>query len=197
MLQKLRPLYEQFSIPIGLFSLKLGLYPDFWTWFSLLSAAACGFLIAKGFFVGGFFAMLSMNLADMLDGATARAGHLATPFGTVFDHVVDRYAEFFIMAGFLMGGWISSEVALFTASGVVMASYVRAKAESVGKVANCNVGLAGRQEKLILMYLSIILLMLQLNFVAQGVLVLVGIISHVTAIQRVLFARQQILVQKS
>ncbi len=36
---------------------------------------------------------------DMLDGATARAGGTSNAFGTVFDHTVDRYAEYLILLG--------------------------------------------------------------------------------------------------
>jgi phosphatidylglycerophosphate synthase len=133
-----------------------------------------------------------MNLADMMDGATARAGKMATAFGTVFDHSLDRYAEFILYAGLVLGGAISPALGMFTACGVVMASYVRAKAESNG-VKSCVVGLAGRQEKLILTFLGLILFGINLPLPGQVCVFLAGAISHITFVQRLLFARTQIL----
>lgn len=193
MFSKIRPLYEQFSIPFGKASLKLGLTPNFWTVFSLVSAALAGFSLVKGKFLLGLLMAIVMNIADMLDGATARAGNMGTSYGTVLDHVCDRYAEFFLIAGFSIGGWISPAAAMFTASGIVMASYVRAKAESAGGLTSCIAGLAGRQEKLILLWISMILFALDYNLAAQICVFLTGAISHITALQRLFFARREIL----
>ena len=74
-----------------------------------------------------------------------------------------------------------------------MASYVRAKAESTGLVKSCTVGLAGRQEKLILMMLGLICFLLNYLVAGQIFIFLAGVISHVTAVQRLLFARKEIL----
>lgn len=193
MLTKLRPFYEKFSIPLGMISLKLGLSPDFWTIFGLLASIGSGVYIYFGNFWLGVLLILVMNIADMLDGSTARAGNLGTPFGTVFDHVVDRYAEFFIFAGFMGGQWISPLVGIFTASGVIMASYVRGKAESAGGVNNCAVGLAGRQEKIILLIICLVVMGLGNILIGKLIFLLIGVVSHITAIQRLLFARSEIL----
>ena len=192
MLSKFRPAYERHTIPIGMISVKLGLSPDFWTYFSVLTAAIAGGLIALGHFWWGLAFTIVMNLADMLDGATARAGNTSSRYGTVLDHVCDRYAEFFLIAGFAIGNWISPGVAVFTASGIVMASYVRAKAESAGGITSCVVGFAGRQEKLFLIWISLILLALNLSNYANILIILVGVISHVTAVQRLAYTKQQL-----
>ena len=42
----------------------------------------------------------------MLDGAVARATSTATRFGAVYDHVLDRYAEFAILLGIGLGGFV-------------------------------------------------------------------------------------------
>ncbi|HEX7395110.1 MAG TPA: CDP-alcohol phosphatidyltransferase family protein [Anaerolineaceae bacterium] len=193
MLTRWRPLYEKKSIPFGKASLKLGLTPNFWTLFSLLSAVLSGAALAFGFYGFGLLALLVMNITDMLDGATARAGNICTDFGTVLDHTCDRYGEFCLYAGLMLGGAISPALGLFTASGVVMASYVRAKAESAGKLKSCNVGFAGRQEKLILTILGLILFWLNFSLAGQVCVFLAGLISHITAVQRLIYARDQIL----
>jgi len=193
MLTRWRALYEKLSIPFGKASLRLGMTPNFWTLFSLFSGALAGVAIALGAFGWGLAMVLVMNITDMLDGATARAGNLGTPAGMILDHVCDRYGEFFLIAGMMLGGWVSPALALFTASGVIMASYVRSKAESTGLVKSCTVGLAGRQEKLILMMLGLILFAFDQMLPGQISIFLAGLISHITAVQRLQYARHTIL----
>lgn len=193
MLTRWRALYERLSIPFGKASLRLGLTPNFWTLFSLFAAGLAGVAIALGYFGWGFAMVIVMNVTDMLDGATARAGNSGTPAGMILDHVCDRYGEFFLFAGYMLGGWISPALALFSASGVIMASYVRAKAESTGLVKSCTVGLAGRQEKLILMMLGLIFMAFGQMLIGQICIFLAGLISHITSVQRLMYARGQIL----
>jgi len=193
MLTKFRGLYESVSISFGKASLKLHLTPDTWTIFSLFSALIAAILIMQGRFMLGAVMVLVMNLSDMMDGATARAGGIGTKFGTVFDHVVDRYAEFFLMGGLMAGAWVSPVLGLFAASGIVMASYVRAKAESAGNLSHCIVGIAGRQEKLILLYAALFAFALNATVWGQVFIFLIGLISHITAFQRLMYTRQQIL----
>jgi len=190
---RLRQYYEKASIPFGKASLRLGLTPNFWTLSSLFAAALAGLAFGLGLIWWGLLAMLVMNVTDMLDGATARAGNMGTKFGTVLDHSFDRYGEFFLFAGLMMGGFISPALAMFTASGVVMASYVRAKAESAGGLVHCIAGLAGRQEKLILVLLGLILFGFNQVLPGQICIFLAGLISHITFFQRLLFAKTQIL----
>lgn len=190
---RLRQYYEKASIPFGKASLRLGLTPNFWTLSSLFAAALAGLAFGLGLIWWGLLAMLVMNVTDMLDGATARAGNMGTKFGTVLDHSFDRYGEFFLFAGLMTGGFISPALAMFTASGVVMASYVRAKAESAGGLVHCIAGLAGRQEKLILVLLGLILFGFNQVLPGQICIFLAGLISHITFVQRLLFAKTQIL----
>lgn len=193
MLARLRPLYNKIVIPIGKASAKLGFTPDFWTLFSLIAALLSGVMLARGDFWWGLALVIVMYLADMLDGATARAKGTTSRFGTVFDHVIDRYAEFIVIGGLAIGGWITPAAAMFSSSGIIMASYVRAKAESAGGVRECTVGIAGRAEKLILTYGAIILLGFGVQNIAEYLIWLVGLISHITALQRLLYARSMIL----
>ncbi len=190
---RLRQYYEKASIPFGKASLRLGLTPNFWTLSSLFAAALAGLAFGLGLIWWGLLAMLVMNVTDMLDGATARAGNMGTKFGTVLDHSFDRYGEFFLFAGLMVGGFISPALAMFTASGVVMASYVRAKAESAGGMVHCIAGLAGRQEKLILVLVGLFLFGFNLVLPGQISIFLAGLISHITFVQRLMFAKTQIL----
>ncbi len=193
-LARFRDVYEHSTLPLGRLCLRLGLTPDMLTLMSLSIGALAAYVTAKSAFVWGVVLILGMGFADMLDGATARAGGTANQFGTVFDHVIDRYAEFMIMLGVMLSGSVSSGWVLFALFGMVMASYVRARAEATGLVDSCSVGFAGRQEKLGILIIG----MLLQQFAPQwGVLpwavIGVGIASHVTAVQRLLYTRRIIL----
>jgi len=193
MLTRFRALYEKLSIPFGKASLKLHLTPNFWTLFSLFAALLGMFAFGAARYWLGLLMIVVMNLADMLDGATARAGNLGTAFGSVLDHCTDRYGEFMLVAGLMINGAVSPLLGMFAASGIVMASYVRAKAESMGGIKSCVVGLAGRQEKLILLVLAVIFFGVGWDLPAQIMIALVGLISHITFVQRLLYTRSKIL----
>ena len=85
----------------------------------------------------------------MLDGSTARAGGIGTVYGGILDHVSDRYGEFLILAGIVLSGTVHPGWGLTALFGMLIASYTRATAESMGKMENCAVGIMGRLEKFI------------------------------------------------
>ena len=193
-LTRFRKGYEQFTIPLGGLCVRAGLTPDMLTLLSLCLGAGAAFAISRRAFVLGVVLILLMTAADVLDGATARAGGTSSPAGMLFDHVVDRYAEFFILLGIMLSGAASPGWAMFALFGMVMASYVRARAEASGKVASCDVGFAGRPEKMTALVIG---LLLQPIFPAlrllQWTVIAVGVFSHITALQRLLYARRIIL----
>jgi phosphatidylglycerophosphate synthase len=93
----------------------------------------------------------------------------------------------------MLSGQVEPLWAIFALFGMVMASYVRAKAESAGKVADCTVGLGGRAEKLLLIIAGLLLQALLPSYpILTWVLIVVGVMSHVTAVQRLRYARKEI-----
>lgn len=192
-LARFRTMYEQTTIPLGGICVRLGLTPDVLTLTSLALGGVAAFAIARGQFLWGIAAILLMGLFDMLDGATARAGGTASAYGTVFDHVVDRYAEFLILLGVMLSGAADNGWTMFALFGMIMASYVRARAEATGLLASCNVGFAGRQEKLGLLIIGLALqpFLPELRLL-NWIVIAVGVLSHVTAVQRLLYTRRMI-----
>jgi phosphatidylglycerophosphate synthase len=191
---RFRKLYEQVTIPLGHLCLRAGLTPDMLTLLSLCLGGLAAYVIAQSAFLTGILLILLMTLADVLDGATARAGGTANPYGTLFDHVSDRYAEFLILLGIMLSGVVGPGWAMFALFGMVMASYVRARAESSGKVASCDVGFAGRPEKMTLLMIGMGLqTFFPQVYILQWAVIAVGALSHITAIQRLLYARRIIL----
>ncbi len=140
--------------------------------------------------------MLITAFTDMLDGSTARAGKIGTVFGGILDHVSDRYGEFFILAGITMSGAAHPGWGLFALFGMLIASYTRAAAESIGKMENCAVGIMGRTEKFLLIVIgAVIEHFLPVGRWPQGgwlefCLIIVGITSFITAIQRLVYAHK-------
>ncbi|MEO7912883.1 MAG: CDP-alcohol phosphatidyltransferase family protein [Roseiflexaceae bacterium] len=191
---RFRKLYEQTTIPLGYLCLRAGLTPDMLTLLSLCLGGLAAYVIAQNAFLIGILLIVLMAVADMLDGATARAGGTANPYGMLFDHVSDRYAEFLILLGIMFSGVVAPGWVMFAQFGMVMASYVRARAESSGKVASCDVGFAGRAEKLVLLMLGMGLhAFFPQAHILQWAVIAVGVLSHITAIQRLLYARRIIL----
>ena len=187
MLSKLRnfsnSIFTKFSF-IGNF-----LSPNSITFLGFLSSLIAGyFLIQKSFLLSAFFFLLS-GFFDLIDGVVARRFKKTTTFGGVLDAVVDRYEEFVMVFSSFISGLVSGELALITFLSMIMPSYVRARAESTGKMKSCGVGILERQEKLLLF---IVFLILQ-NFFESSLFycfIIISILGQITAIQRILAARR-------
>jgi CDP-diacylglycerol--glycerol-3-phosphate 3-phosphatidyltransferase/archaetidylinositol phosphate synthase len=149
-------------------------------------------------FLWGIVLIIATAITDMLDGATARAGNMGTTFGGILDHVLDRYAEFFILSGILLSGKIHPVWPLFAIFGMIMASYTRKAAESIGKLTSAEVGWVGRMEKFIVIMIGLALASIfpETRFAGlkllEIALIFVGVVSHVTSIQRLYFAKQEL-----
>ncbi len=232
MLGSLRERYQRLMMPVGRVIAKTGITPNIITGLTLVIALITAWIFYQGYLLLGLLFLLLAVVMDMFDGAVARAAGLSSKFGATFDHVLDRYAEYLFMLGLMMGPvavtwpyslggsfipWFWGFFALF---GMVMASFTRAKAESVGGLKSCTVGIAERQEKLLLQIVGILLLAIPstniwidlltpvpplLNlFVALNItniltlcIVIVGILSHITVVQRLLYAHKMILASES
>jgi phosphatidylglycerophosphate synthase len=201
--ERKRQLYEKTSLGLGRLCLKVGLRPNILTFISLGCAAVSGYYFWRSDMIMGVVWILATSFTDMLDGSTARAGNMGTVFGGILDHVFDRFGEFFILAGITMSGAVHPGWGLFALFGMLIASYTRAAAESMGKIENCAVGIMGRLEKFIL----IIGGSLVEHWVPTGTwpsggwlefaLIIVGATSTVTAIQRLLYTRKLLGDKKS
>lgn len=223
-------------MPVGKALARTGITPNIITGLTVLVAFVSAYFFAMGNLIIGLLVMILTVVMDMFDGAVARAAGLATKFGATFDHTLDRYAEYLFMVGLIMGPinavmipwWPYSsgtEVfttfvpwfwGFFTLFGMIMASFARAKAESVGGMESCTVGIAERQEKLILQIAGILLLalpptniwvnlltpvpalldffvFLDITNILTLCIVIVGILSHITVVQRLHYAKKMIL----
>ncbi len=183
MLGKLREKYQKAIAPVGKTLAKFGFSPNSMTITSLFVAIISGYVYTLRMPTEAALLIILTGVIDMFDGAIARTTGRVTNFGATFDHVVDRYAEFFVIIGIIYAGYTSWISGFFTLFGMLMASFTRAKAESVGGLKSCTVGIAERQEKLLLIIGGSLLLFMfsqSLNYA----IIIVGILSHITVLQR-------------
>lgn len=120
--------------PLVWLLLKLGITPNMVTGFSLLPALASAVAVAMGHF--GFGALLATvsALCDMLDGILARELKSGSDAGELFDAAVDRYVEFFLLAGLVVyfrAAPVILIIVLAALIGSFMVSYTTAKAEAL------------------------------------------------------------------
>ena len=176
--------------PIGKALGKSGVTPNAISTISLLIAVLAAIAYASKAPVLGAAGLLISGCVDMLDGAVARATGLVTRFGAVYDPVLDRYAEFAVLFGIGFSGLVGWVWVVFSLFGMVMASYVRARAESAGGLESCRVGIAERQEKIILLVLGS-LVQPFFHLALSISVIIVGILSHITAVQRLHYTLKQ------
>src|SRR5579871_6524714 len=101
--------------------------------------------------------ILFAGLFDMLDGQVARLGNMSSPFGALYDSVLDRYSEMILFLGicyYLVAHhyFMSSLFAFIGLIGSMMVSYTRARAEGLG--IECKDGLMQRPERVIIIGVS-------------------------------------------
>jgi CDP-diacylglycerol---glycerol-3-phosphate 3-phosphatidyltransferase len=92
------------------------------------------------------------SVLDILDGALARYGGKATPFGAFVDSISDRVSEGFVLTAialvFSRGGHdIAVGFTIAAIAGSFLVSYARAKAELLGL--RGDIGLGGRAERVV------------------------------------------------
>lgn len=159
MLNALRPAIARVARPVALRLLRAGVTPDAVTVVGTVGVAvgSLAFLSRGMFFVGTIVAVLSA-LTDMLDGVMAREGAATSRFGAWLDSTCDRVADavvFCALAWWYTGGGedrLLAAVALYCLVGGVVVSYAKARAEGLGMT--CDVGVAERSERLVLVFVG-------------------------------------------
>jgi archaetidylinositol phosphate synthase len=181
---------------------RAGLTPNQITWLGLLLVlgnCALFFLYHNTLWFG---VGLALSFAfDGLDGAVARIRGMSSNYGGYLDAVVDRYQEIavYFTIAFVTGWWMLSLVAI---TGSLMTSYNKARtAVEVAIDNNSWPDLLERLERVAILCAVLILDPLIRLPAAWGASVLslgilaIGVLSHVTAIQRFVRARGLILRQ--
>jgi len=177
----------QIKETIAAFLYKQGISANFLTYLGLGLALLSGVLIYSGSFFWAGGVLLLSGLCDLLDGAVARLSKKPGVFGGILDSSMDRYGDAFVFAGVLffyfgVGDLLYAVLTFSALVGSFLISYVRARAEC--EIENCRVGFWERGERLV--YLSLGLLFNNL----EVVLWILAIGTHLTAMLRLIYARQ-------
>ena len=182
MLSRLKPRVSDAVEPIASRLAKLGIRPNHLTAVGLGLGQIAAFYIIQGQIVLGAIFVLLSSFCDLLDGALARTQKMVTKFGGYLDSVVDRYVDvlIFISLGVYGVNWVIVAIAM---SGALLVSYTRARAEVT--IERCDVGFAERGERLVILFVGMVT-----GYTSEAVL-LVAILSHITAIHRVIYTRTQ------
>jgi len=168
---------------------RLGVPPDLLTIMGLVTTLGAAGLLAFGHQQIAGVVIIPASLLDALDGALARLGSKATPYGAFLDSTLDRWGEIALYLGLLYyysqpqrAARMETILIYLTIAGSLMVSYTRARAEGLG--IECKVGLFTRLERLVTLIAG---LLLQLMPWALGVLAL---FTNLTAVQRLWHVRQ-------
>jgi CDP-diacylglycerol--glycerol-3-phosphate 3-phosphatidyltransferase len=171
--------------------------PNIVSLLALASSFAAGILYGGGFFFAGGVVLLFSGFLDTLDGTIARLTNVSTRFGALLDSVLDRYADFFILTGFLIYYRYKGMffVILLVILGSFMVSYVKARAESLGKIR--VIGLMQRPERVLLIVVgSFLTLPVSWYFPNYKdvpivvVLYLLAILTNITSLHRLFAAKK-------
>jgi CDP-diacylglycerol--glycerol-3-phosphate 3-phosphatidyltransferase len=144
--------------PLERGALRLALTPDAFNAAAVVFGAFAGILIAGGHLGAAGWAIAAGGLCDMMDGRIARAQGVSSAYGTFIDSTLDRFAEAFVLLGFVVflgplpAGPFTAAGAL---AGSMLVSYTRARGESLGVL--CKAGLMRRGERLSLLFLICLL----------------------------------------
>jgi CDP-diacylglycerol--glycerol-3-phosphate 3-phosphatidyltransferase len=143
------------------------------------------------FWLGGVLFVVG-SIADILDGALARAASKGTVFGAFLDSTFDRVGEAAILAtiglSFMHDGNEVALVAAFAAViGSFLVSYTRAKAEALGL--RGDVGFGSRVERVVL--IAVGLFFAPWGWLEWPIYTLAAL-AWLTVGQRILFVRRQL-----
>lgn len=138
--------------------------------------------------------LVAAGACDALDGALARARSEPSPYGAIYDSTLDRYSDFFLFLGIAIGALRDLRpdrfgLALVVTMGALLTSYVRARAECY--IERCDVGFTERPERLVAVIIG------ALTGHLDRALWILAPLTHLTVIQRLLFARSLLIPKHS
>ncbi|WP_179829566.1 phosphatidylinositol phosphate synthase [Nocardiopsis aegyptia] len=188
---------SRITAPLGRSLARIGLTPNIVTVIGAVGVVAGAlYFYPRGELYAGSVVITVFALFDMLDGAVARAKGTASEFGAFLDSTLDRVADAAILAGLLW--WFIGEgedpllagLTLFCLITGFMVSYIKARAEGLG--VNCDVGMAERTERLIIILVAVGVSEFGVPYILAGGLWLLAGLSLVTVLQRLMETRARL-----
>ena len=192
-----RPAINRVVVPVGTFLARKGVTPDALTVIGTVGVCggALGFYPRGSFFVGTLV-IAAFVFSDLLDGAVARASGRTGVWGAFLDSSLDRFGDAAIFGGLVLyyagrgDDLLLCGVALYDLVLGLVISYVKARAEGLGMT--CNVGLAERSERLIVILVAVGLSgLFDVPVLRDIALWVLAVATTVTVVQRVVEVRRQ------
>ncbi|MEA1944313.1 MAG: CDP-alcohol phosphatidyltransferase family protein [Euryarchaeota archaeon] len=192
----LRPHVKNILKPIAVILSRAGATPDAMSIISLVFAAGAGLLYAISdgsrtlVLLSGGLVLLN-GIADAMDGEIARHSGTAGVRGDFLDHVIDRYADVFIICGIFFGEYVDWRIGVVAIVGTLLTSYLGTQAQAVG-IGRYYGGILGRADRLVIIIVASLLYFLYpheiygLSFPGWS-LVLIAVVSNITALQRFVY----------
>ena len=184
----LKPIVTRIINPVAGFAIRSGVTPNAVTVFGAFGVgiAAPIFFIQEKYFLGSLVISL-FALSDLFDGAMARISQKgASAWGGFLDSTVDRITDSVITLSLsvplIRNDDKLSYLALITLVTGLLIPYIRAKAESFS--IECNVGVAERTERLVIILISAGLQGLHIRYALATGLWLLAILGVITVVQR-------------
>ena len=191
---QLRQVWDRFIRPVGRGLARSGVTPNQITYFGVGVQIAVAVLILQGRLLTAGLVGIVAGISDFLDGAVAKARGTPSKYGAFLDSTTDRLSDalYFVPLAWLYGvapdiavrdePWVAA-VSLAALVFSFLVSYAKARAESLGY--ECNVGIAERAERLIVLILAL------LFDVVPAALVLLFVLAFVTFMQRMVHVHKQ------
>jgi CDP-diacylglycerol--glycerol-3-phosphate 3-phosphatidyltransferase len=151
-----------------------------------------GYLFATGRFIWGGVLVGLVGLCDTLDGELSRRTGTASAVGAFVDSTVDRLSESLVLVGFYWyyrDSWFGL-LAVIALVFSLMVSYVRARAEGVGR--ECRVGFFERPIRVLVLLFGAFVLGRTWMPVALGVIAFGSLITVIHRIGHVLAQRSPV-----
>lgn len=197
-LDQYRSLADRILQPFVGWAARAGLTPNVVSIVAFVLAAAAGgaYVLAGSeqlwYLVGAVLVALNGAL-DLIDGALARRLGTDSAAGDLLDHVLDRYADILLVVGLAIG-IERAIVGLVAVTGVLMTSYLGTQAQAVG-LDRVYGGLLGRADRLALIgIVTAVAAFVRVSVVdiglVGGLLVVLAVVGHLTAFQRLFHALQ-------
>ncbi len=115
--------------------------------------------------LAGLFIFLNAFF-DALDGSVAKISGKASKKGDFLDHVLDRYADVFILGGITLSIYCNNIIGFLAVISILLASYLGTQAQAVG-AGRVYSGVLGRADRLVIL---IALPLIQYMLINQGII---------------------------
>lgn len=175
--------------------IRIGVTPDAVTVVGTLGVSLAALVFfPRGEFVWGVVVIMLFIFSDMIDGAMARAMGRSGKWGAFLDSTLDRIADGFVFGALVV--WAARTqadptvaAALICLVGGAVISYAKARAEGLGMT--CNVGIAERTERLIIILLAAFLYGLGVPYILPAAMWLLAVLTVITVYQRMAHVYRQ------